>query len=348
VTMIPGRGRERKRGERLRVAVIGLGVGEQHIGGYLRHPGCELVALCDLSEEKLAAARAKYPKVRVTTEAREVLEDPGIQVVSIATYDDVHADQVLQALRAGKHVFVEKPLCQTMDQLREIRDAWRAGGGSLKLDCNLVLRASPLYHWLKEQVREGALGRIYAFDGEYLYGRIEKITGGWRRDVQAYSVMAGGGIHLIDLMLWLTGERPGMVMAAGNRICTEGTAFQYPDYVSSLMQSGSGMVSRITANFGCVHRHQHVLRVFGTGGTFLYDDAGPRVHRSRDPEGRAEPVGLSPFPETKGDLIPAFVDAILYDKDISAETQMIFDGIAISLACDRALVSRTQEMIEYL
>jgi predicted dehydrogenase len=334
--------------ERLRVAVIGLGVGEQHISGYLRHPGCEVVALCDLSEEKLARARARYPGVRVTTEAREIFEDRGIQAVSIATYDDVHAGQVLQALDAGKHVFVEKPLCQTPGQLREIRDAWKAGGGSLKLACNLVLREAPLYRWLKEELAEEAFGRIYAFDGEYLYGRIEKITGGWRRDVADYSVMQGGGIHLIDLMLWLTGERPETVMSAGNRICTEGTAFRYPDYVSSLMQSGSGMVSRITANFGCVHRHQHVLRIFGTGGTFFYDDAGPRVHRSRDPGDQATGVGLSPFPETKGDLIPAFVDAALNDKDISAETQMIFDGIVISLACDRGLTSGGKEMIEYL
>jgi predicted dehydrogenase len=160
--------------------------------------------------------------------------------------------------------------------------------------------------------------------------------------------MQGGGIHLIDLLLWLTGERPGTVTAAGNRICTGGTAFRYPDYVASLMQSPSGMVSRITANFGCVHRHQHVLRIFGTEGTFFYDDAGPRVHRSRDPADRPEAIGLSPFPETKGDLIPAFVDAILNDKDISAETQMIFDGIVISLACDRALKTRNQELIAYL
>lgn len=336
------------RRKRLQAGIIGLGVGEEHIGGYRRHPDCDVVALCDFSDEKLARARQKYPGIRVTRDARDILADPSIQIVSIATYDDVHADQVLQALQAGKHVFVEKPLCQTLDQLREIRDAWRDHAGSLKLGCNFVLREAPLYRWLRDQLREGAFGRIYALDGEYLYGRLHKITGGWRRDMPGYSVMQGGGIHLIDLMLWLTGERPLLAMAAGNRICTEGSGFLYNDYAASLMQSGSGMVSRITANFGCVHRHQHVLRIFGTGGTFLYDDAGPRVYRSRDPEAPADPVGLSPFPATKGDLIPAFVDAVRNDKDISAETQMIFDGIVISLACDRALKSQCQEMIEYL
>lgn len=334
--------------ERLRVGIIGLGVGEEHISGYLRHPDCDVIALCDLSDEKLERAREKYPEVRVTREARDILEDPSIQIVSIATYDDAHADQVLQALHAGKHVFVEKPLCQTLAQLREIHDTWHAHAGSLKLACNFVLRQAPLYRWLRDRLGEGAFGRIYAFDGEYLYGRLSKITEGWRRDVPDYSVMQGGGIHLIDLMLWLTGERPRTAMAAGNLICSEGTGFRYHDYVASLMQSGSGMVSRITANFGCVHRHQHVLRIFGTDGTFIYDDAGPRVYRSRDPKDPASPVNLSPFPETKGDLIPAFVDAVRNDRDISAETQMIFDGIVISLACDRALKSQSQEMIEYL
>ena len=53
----------------------------------------------------------------------------------------------------------------------------------------------------------GVFGRIYAFEGDYLYGRMFKITNGWRRNIPDYSVMTGGGIHLIDLFLWLTGEK---------------------------------------------------------------------------------------------------------------------------------------------
>ena len=61
--------------KRLRAGVIGLGVGEKHIEGYQSHPDCEVVALCDFSDEKLSMARTKYPGVRLTSQADELLRD---------------------------------------------------------------------------------------------------------------------------------------------------------------------------------------------------------------------------------------------------------------------------------
>src|SRR6185503_7475057 len=100
--------------------------------------------------------------------------------------------------------------------------------------------------------------------------------------VPDYSVMAGGGVHLVDLMLWLTGQQPTTVSAVGNRIATANSRFAYDDFVTATYAFPSGLVGRITANFGCVHRHQHVVRVFGTKGTFIHDDAGARLHWTRD------------------------------------------------------------------
>jgi predicted dehydrogenase len=332
---------------RLRVAVIGLGMGEQHVLGYLAHPACEVAALCDWSEAKLAAAREKYPGVRLTRRADEVLEDERIQVVSIATYDDAHAGQVVKALDAGKHVFVEKPLCQTAEELTAIRSAWLRHGGRLKLASNLVLRGVPVYGWLKNKIAAGDMGEVYAADGEYLFGRLEKITHGWRKDVDDYSVMAGGGIHLIDLLVWLTGQRPEAVTAAGNRICARGTAFRHDDFVAATLRYPSGMVGRVCANFGCVHRHQHLLRIFGTAATFLYDDMGPRWHWTRDPAAAAAPVTLPTLPAAKSCLIGPFVDAVRGGEDRGAETQGHFDTVSIVLACDQALRTGTSTEVCY-
>jgi predicted dehydrogenase len=333
---------------RLRAAVIGLGIGEQHLLAYQRHPHCEVAAVCDLSEAKLAQARAKYPGIRTTRHEDEVLLDPAIDVVSIASFDDAHARQVVKALDAGKHVFVEKPLCLTGEELQTIRQAWRRHDGRKKLASNLVLRAAPLYRWLKQRIEAGDLGEVYAFDGDYLYGRIDKITQGWRKDVAGYSVMAGGGVHLIDLFVWLTGQRPASVQAAGNGICTKQTAFRYDDYSAALLQCPSGLVARLSANFGCVHRHQHVLRVFGTRATFLYDDAGPRWHWTRDPAAEAARITLAPLPASKGDLLAAFVDAIVQDQDLCNETQEHLDVVSIILACDRAARTRSHTEVKYV
>jgi len=333
---------------RLHVGVIGLGVGEQHVQAYLRNPHCNVVAICDLSEEKLVLAEKQYPGVFLTKNSQDLISDLDIDIISIASYDDAHANQVISSLNAGKHVFVEKPLCQTFKQALQIKQVWESQKIPLKLGCNLILREAPLYKWLKNQIQQGLFGHIYAFDGEYLYGRLYKITDEWRNTVVDYSVMEGGGIHMIDLMLWLTGQRPKTVFTAGNRMCSEGTKFRYNDFATSIMQFDSGMIGRITANFGCVHRHQHVIRIYGTEATFFYDDAGARLHKSRDPDSRVQPVDLAPLPETKGDLIPEFVSAIVNERDISDQIQMIFDGICICAASDQAIKTQKQERIEYL
>ncbi len=270
-----------------------------------------------------------------------------MQIVSIASFDDDHALQVIQALEAGKHVFVEKPLCQTLDELKQIQQAWSRRNGKLKLASNLILRATPVYQWLKEKIMAGDFGKVYSFDGEYLYGRLHKITEGWRSTMNNYSVMEGGGIHMIDLMLWLTSERPQKVISMANHISTEGTAFRYNDFVASTMQMDSGLVGRIVANFGSVHRHQHVVRVYGTKGTFIYDDFGARVHWTRDEDAPAVELDLPTLPADKGDLIPAFVSAVANDEDICEQTQAVFDGLSISAACDRAVQTQKLENINY-
>jgi predicted dehydrogenase len=285
---------------------------------------------------------------RVAESFQQILEDSKVDLISIASFDDAHFGQVIPALEAGKHLFVEKPLCRNMEEVRAVKRAWQAHAGRVKLSSNLVLRGAPIYAWLKARLEAGELGEVYAFDGEYLYGRLHKITEGWRKDVDDYSVIEGGGVHLIDLMLWMTGRRPTHAAAMGNNICTRGTAFRYNDFAAAALQCPGGMVARFVGNFGCVHRHQHVLRVFGTAGSFLYDDAGARLHTSRDPDRPPQQVTEATLPPSKGVLIPGFVDAVLRDDDLNAHTQVFFDGISVCEACDRAAEAGTTVEVEYV
>ncbi|GIX47102.1 MAG: hypothetical protein KatS3mg131_1313 [Candidatus Tectimicrobiota bacterium] len=331
----------------LGVAVVGLGVGEAHAEAYVQSGCCRLRWVYDLDAARMQQVVARLRQGTPASSLQDILADPQVDLVSIASYDDAHSAQVLAALSAGKHVFVEKPLCRSLRELQAIKRAWQEHGYRL-LRCNLVLRAAPLYRWLKQAIAAGELGEIYAFDGDYLYGRLHKLTQGWRRDVRAYSVMQGGGIHLVDLMLWLTGQRPQRVSAVGNRLCTRHTAFRYLDYVAATFCFPSGLVGRITANFGCVHRHQHVVRVFGTRATFVYDDAGARLHRGRDAAPATCPVPLAPLPASKGALIPEVVASLLAGADTRAQTQDDFATMCACLAADEALASGEPETISYL
>lgn len=333
----------------LGVGVVGLGIGEQHARAYAADPRCRVLALFDLDGSRAETLARDIPGASVAPSLEAILMRPDIDVVSIASFDDDHFAQIVAALGSGKHVFAEKPLCRTWEELRTIKHLWLASGGRLRLRSNLVLRASPLFRWLKEAIAAGGLGPLYSFHGEYLYGRVEKITEGWRARVRDYSVMEGGGVHIVDLLLWLTGERPVRVTAAGNRIATAHTSFRYNDFVAATFEFPSGLIAQVNANFGCVHRHQHVVRVFGTKATFLYDDAGARLHESRDPEQPSRRLEQPPLPAHKGDLIPDFVTSVLSESDDdTAMTQSFFDGVAACIAADRAVASGLPETIDYV
>lgn len=335
------------REQKLGVGVIGLGVGEQHALAYAGLGACELRWLFDLSAEQAAAVRGRVGHGEIADSFEAILADGDTDIVSIATFDHLHADAVKAAFDAGKHVFVEKPLCRTTGELKNIIDAWN-NAGRPHLASNLVLRDAPLYAWLRGAIQGGTLGDVYAFDGDYLYGRLEKITDGWRGDVPDYSVMEGGGIHLIDLMIHVLGEKPATAATTANKIATRGTDFRYDDFMATTFTFPSGLIGRITANFGCMHRHHHIVRVFGTKATFIYDDQGPRLITSRDEAAAAEALDLAPLPQSKGVLIPAFVDGIVQGVAPASAAEKEFDLIAVTTAADKALAAQTPITIEYL
>ncbi|MBI2586661.1 MAG: Gfo/Idh/MocA family oxidoreductase [Rhodospirillales bacterium] len=339
----------RKRRNKLGVGVVGLGVGEQHARAYARHAGCELRWLYDLSAKQAKAVRRRLGVGAIAKSYRQILDDDTVNAVSIASFDDMHFHEVKAAFAAGKHVFVEKPLCRTTGELATLVTAWKKAGKP-HLQSNLVLRAAPVYGWLKKEIESGRLGAIYAFDGDYLYGRLNKITGkrAWRGKIRDYSIMAGGGIHLIDLMLWLTGERPHCVVTVGNRMCTKKEKLGFDDFKASTFEFSSGLIGRITGNLGCVHRHHHVVRVFGTEATFVYDDKGPRLHRSRDEGRHAEALKLKALPAGKGVLIPDFVGGILAGRDPALAARREFDLIAAVAAADEALKKKRPVAIGYV
>ena len=339
--------------QQLGVAVVGLGIGEQHARMYATLPSCKVKLLIDRNKSRAEQLAGAFPGSEPGSDFDEVLDRKDIDVVSIASYDDAHFDQVMRSLSAGKHIFVEKPLCRTVDELSQIRAALDAST-SLHLASNLVLRGADLYRWLRQEIASGAFGEIYAFDGDYLYGRLHKITEGWRGETSDYSVILGGGIHMIDLMLWLTGQRPVSVQAVGNRICTRDTEFRYDDFVAATMSFASGMIGRITANFGCVHRHQHVVRIFGTRKTFVLDDAGPRLMTARDPVGPGleaapvQPVNLATEPAHKGALIPVFIEGITLKRSPrTADLEVTLDAIAIAAACHEAVSRSAPVQVRY-
>jgi predicted dehydrogenase len=319
----------------LRAAVIGLGVGEQHILGYRSHPRCEVVAICDISPERLEAVGARHPGVRRTSRPEEVLEDPDIDVVSIASYDDAHYEQVVAALSHGKHVFVEKPLCMREQEAEHVHALLRERPG-LRLSSNMPLRRSPKFLLVRRMIEEGELGGLYYLDGDYDYGRLHKLTEGWRGDLPYYSVVLGGAIHMVDLLMWLTRRGVERVSATGNDLATHGTKFRFDDFVLATLEMQGGVIAKVSANFACVHPHFHDLRVFGSKGTFVNGLDGGVVWGRED--GRAVPrrIDAPDAGVAKGGLIPGFVDSIMTGSRPEVTPEEVFRTMAVCLAIDRS------------
>ena len=320
----------------LRVGIIGLGVGEQHIAGFREHPAVEVAVLCDIASEKRSYARQRYPDIPVVEDAAAIIDDPHINVISIASFDDTHAKQALRALDRGKHVFVEKPLCLTVEEFRAIKSCL-AENPKLRLSSNLILRASPRFVELRKRIAEDVFGRLFNVEADYLYGRLEKLTAGWRGRIPHYSVMLGGGIHIIDLILWLTRDSVTEVVAVGNGIASEGSSFHGRDMATALLTFESGMIGKVSANFGCVYPHFHRLTIYGTEATFENGMDAGRLWRSRDPAQAPERL-IDAYPgAAKGDLIPSFIDAILERGAAAVTEQEVLAAMAVGLAVDRSL-----------
>ncbi len=331
----------------LRVGVIGLGVGRQHAEAYHVHPLCQVTALCDFSAEQRAWANREYPRAKVTACAEDLIDDPEVDVVSIASYDDYHFEQAARALRRGKHVFVEKPVCCAEDEARELRSLLAARPG-LVLSSNLILRRCPRFRWLKGQLVEGRLGRLFYMEGDYNYGRLNKITDGWRGRIENYSVVHGGAIHLVDLVTWLSGERVTSVTARANRIASEGTDFRYNDLTVALLEFERGLLAKVSANFGCVCPHFHNVTVFGTAGTFVNGRQVGLLYESRDPNTAPEQVPQAYPGVHKGGLIAGFVDAIVGGRPPEVTAEEVFDTMSVCLAIEDAARSGKSVAVRYV
>ncbi len=333
----------------MKAGVIGLGIGEQHVRTYLAHEAVEEVAVCDLLADKVEKVCGLAPRVVAVRDAETLLADPSIAVVSVASYDDVHYAQIMAALEAGKHVFAEKPLCQFEGQARELRSMLAKRPG-LGLSSNLVLRTCPLFCRVREAIQTGEMGETFAIEGDYLWGRRHKLVSGWRRKMSCYSIILGAAIHIIDLLLWLTGRRPQEVHCWGNNLALREAKTDFDDFVSIHMRFENGLIAKVTASGGCQHPHFHRLAVYGSRLSFLHDLTGSVWLESSDPSVRLRRAQEAyPARESRGGVQASFLDWIVNKRATPIVSHdEVFDVMSVCFAAQRSLETGRPVAIDYL
>jgi predicted dehydrogenase len=185
------------------VGVIGYGYwGPNLVRNFANVHRAQLTAISDLDPARLAICKRLHPGVTTSTEVRDLFKDSRIDAIAIATPVHTHYDLVLAALKAGKHVLVEKPLAQTSDQVLRLID--EADRRNLLLMVDHTFLYTPAVRKIRDLIHEGALGKIY------YYNSIRASLGLFQSDVNVIWDLA---VHDISIIRYIIKEVPVAVSA---------------------------------------------------------------------------------------------------------------------------------------
>ncbi|RFA10855.1 oxidoreductase [Subtercola boreus] len=194
---------------KLRVAVIGAGrwAVRSHIPGWQRDPRVEVVALAEVNEEALAAAAEEFGISRAVTDYRELVNDPDIDVIDVATGNAMHFEISMAAIAAGKHVLCEKPV--NSDYLETRRAAALAAEKGVKTKLGFTFRFAPAIQFAKHLIDTGYIGEPYMFNGYEQNSQwidpqtpLRQVDLDASPDRIAVSSIEGYGAPIIDIMHW--------------------------------------------------------------------------------------------------------------------------------------------------
>ena len=242
------------------VAVIGGGGwGKNHVRNFHEIPSCRLKTICDLNEKVLASHKAACKGVEVTTKAAEIFADPEVQAVVIATYAPSHYRLAGDALAAGKHVFIEKPMTLSPADAEDL--VKRAQAGRRVLMVGHLLEYHPCVLQLKDLVDKGQLGAV-----RYMYCQRVNL-GVVRKDENAWWSLAP---HDISVILYIFQAEPVTVTAQGQAYLRPGVE----DVVFAQLKFADGRMAHIHVSWFDPHKIRKVTLV-GADKMATFDDMDP-------------------------------------------------------------------------
>ncbi len=254
---------------RIRCGVIGLGwFGEHHVDTLKQLPQAELTAVCTRRPERLAEVAKKYGVPNAFTDYRELLADPDIDLVSIVTHVGDHLEPTVAALRAGKHVFLEKPMADSVEACDEIIAELKSTDKAFMV--GHVCRFDTAYALAKEEIAAGRLGRILS-----MHARRNLAKWITESHLAKISALFGDGVHDLDLMLWYTGASPRSVYAQTAKTRPH---LAHDDLGWAMFRLDNGAIA-VVENVWCLPDNVPFaidarLEVVGTEGAIYIDNSG--------------------------------------------------------------------------
>ncbi|KQV16432.1 oxidoreductase [Rhizobium sp. Root1203] len=241
------------------VAVVGYGYwGPNLVRNFAETPGSQLVWVCDLKKDRLGAVQLRYPTVQITDDFDEVLRDPRVHAIAIATPVSAHYRLAMKAMMAGKHVFVEKPMASTSEEARRMVEEAARRGLILAVDHTFIHTGA--VRKMREIIENG-LGDVYYYDS------VRVNLGLFQHDV---SVVWDLAVHDLSIMDYVLPEKPVAVSATGM-----GHVVGEPENIAYLtLFFESKLIAHIHVNWLAPVKVRRTL-VGGSNKMIVYDDLEP-------------------------------------------------------------------------
>ncbi len=221
----------------LKVGLIGCGfMGGMHSSCYAVLDGVTVSAVADLREDK-AAEIAKVHNAEVFANGEELIANADVDIIDICLPTYLHTNHAVLAMKKGRHVFIEKPVCLTPEEGELLIKTWKETGA--KVQVGQVIRFWNEYKWLKEAADSGRYGKIKSA----VFKRLSSVPGwaweGWLHDPEkSGSVALDMHIHDVDFVRYLMGEpesfKASVSRNENNVIEQIFTTFEYPDSVATV------------------------------------------------------------------------------------------------------------------
>jgi predicted dehydrogenase len=244
----------------IKIGIIGYGYwGPNLVRNFAETPGASVAAVADLNPKQLELVARRYPAVKTTTDFQDLLRDPSIDAIAIATPVSTHFELGMAVLRAGKHLWLEKPMTETSLQARQLIDEAERRKLVLIVDHTFIYTGA--VRKMAEIIRSGDLGRVYYYDS------IRVNLGLFQRDVSVISDLA---VHDFSILDYLLGEHPVAASASGiNHF--PGTPENLA-YVTLFYDSGT--IAHANVNWLAPVKVRQIL-VGGSKKMITYDDLEP-------------------------------------------------------------------------
>jgi predicted dehydrogenase len=277
------------RNDKFGFAVLGCGViSSAHLGAIAACPEAGLVAVCDIDEAKGRKCAADNGNVTFYKNYLEMVKDPAVDVVCICTPSGLHADGVIAAAKAGKHVFCEKPLDITYDRMCRMIEA--VDKANVKMGCVFQGRTEQHNIAARQAIMDGQLGKMTLGDGfmKYYRSRAYYASAGWRG---TWALDGGGalmnqGVHGIDLLMWIMNSPVERVFARMDHLVRD---IEVEDTCTASLLFKNGALGTIIGTTSCNPGEPRRLEFHGDRGTICISESKiTRFAKTTEPDGLAK------------------------------------------------------------